>query len=147
MTDIFFRAAAEADSSVIEEHLRASATEAATYRGSVLAGDQGGDEMVFVAGLAGQVLGSVVAVQRSDGTAHVRHLYVVPDAREVGIGDRLLSGLLNQLRSTGCHWLSGAALPGDRQTKNLFERHGLVAQTIVVGRRVSDSSTAEDASQ
>ena len=26
------------------------------------------------------------------------------------------------------------ALPGDRAMKNLFERHGLVAQTIVVGK-------------
>jgi hypothetical protein len=30
--------------------------------------------------------------------------------------------------------LHAATLPGDRSTKNLFERHGLVAQMITVGK-------------
>lgn len=147
MTEIFFRRPVESEMPTIEEHTRAAALEASSYRGSPLPADDVGETIAYVAGIGGVVLGSVVATLKTDGSAHVKRLWVEPDAREVGIGDRLLSGLLDELDRAGCHWVSGTALPGDRQTKNLFERHGLVAQTIVVGRRLNDSSTGEDASR
>lgn len=147
MTTIFFRPAVEADTSIVNRHSAAALKEADSYRGSLPVGEAEGPESAFVAGLAGEVLGSIVVVRNADGTAQVRRVYVEPDAREVGIGDTLLTGALDELRRRGCHWVSGSALPGDRQTKNLFERHGLVAQTIIVGRVLSDSSTGEDASR
>jgi hypothetical protein len=33
-------------------------------------------------------------------------------------------------------WVQSSAMPGDRAMKNLFERHGLVAQTIIVGKKL-----------
>jgi len=64
----------------------------------------------------------------------IHHVFVVPDAREIGLGDALVLHLLDELRGLGVSHVSAHALPGDRAMKNLFERHGLVAQTIVVGK-------------
>lgn len=147
MTDIFFRPATVADEALIDRHITSSRVEASSYRGSTTDDRLVGDELAFVAGMSDVVLGSVIAVRTADGSARIRHLFVEPDAREVGIGDRLVGGLLQELRRVGCHWVGGVALPGDRHTKNLFERHGLVAQSIIVGRKLSDSSTEADVSR
>jgi GNAT superfamily N-acetyltransferase len=74
-------------------------------------------------------------------------VYVEPDAREIGIGDALVLHAIDFLRSQKATWIGAQAQPGDRALKNLFERHGLVAQTIIVGRPVIDPSTEVDASQ
>jgi ribosomal protein S18 acetylase RimI-like enzyme len=62
------------------------------------------------------------------------HRLHVPAHREIGLGDALILHLIEELRSLGVAHVSAHALPGDRAMKNLFERHGLVAQTIVVGK-------------
>lgn len=144
---IFFRPASSGDMVVVEDHTRMSREEATAYRGRLLAHDTGGEELIFVAGLGDSVLGSVVARREQDGSVHIMRVFVEPAAREVGVGDRLVSGLLEVLREWKCPWVSGTALPGDRQTKNLFERHGLVAQSITVGRTLSGSATGADASR
>ena len=41
-----------------------------------------------------------------------------------------------ELQLKNATWLQSSALPGDRAMKNLFERHGLVAQTIIVGKKL-----------
>ena len=64
--------------------------------------------------------------------ARVRQVYVHPDARELGLGDGLLAAALDAARATGCTVLEGTALPGDRETKNLYERAGIKARKIVV---------------
>jgi L-amino acid N-acyltransferase YncA len=67
-------------------------------------------------------------------TAVIHHVYVVPDSREVGLGDSLIQALISDLPSRGVKEIEAQALPGDRGMKNLFERHGLIAQTIIVGK-------------
>lgn len=64
--------------------------------------------------------------------ARVRQVYVHPGARELGLGDGLLAAALDAARATGCTVLEGTALPGDRETKNLYERAGIKARKIVV---------------
>lgn len=147
MTEIFFRRASERDADIVDAHTEASTQEASAYRGSIPEIHVVGEEVSFIAGMGESILGSLVIVRSPDGKAHICRVYVEPSAREIGIGDRLVSGVLEELAQTGCHWVSGVALPGDRQTKNLFERHGLVAQSITVGRSLSGSSTEEDASR
>jgi GNAT superfamily N-acetyltransferase len=66
--------------------------------------------------------------------AVVHHLFVEPDAREVGVGEALLDGAIDWARSHGCLAIESLALPGDRALKNMFERFGLVARAIVVHR-------------
>jgi len=64
--------------------------------------------------------------------AEVRQVYVQPEARELGLGDELLATAMTTARRLGCTRLEGAALPGDRHTKNLYERAGVVARKIIV---------------
>lgn len=64
--------------------------------------------------------------------AEVMQVFVHPEAREVGFGDWLLAAALEAARSQGCTVLEGTALPGDRQTKNLYERAGIKARKITV---------------
>ncbi len=80
---------------------------------------------VVVGYLELQVLGSV---------AVVRQVYVHPEARELGLGDELLATAMGAGRAAGCTVLEGTALPGDRDTKNLYERAGVVARKIVVSK-------------
>ncbi|MEN9646294.1 MAG: hypothetical protein RL238_2963 [Actinomycetota bacterium] len=64
--------------------------------------------------------------------ARVRQVFVHPEARELGLGDALLAAALDAARVAGCTVLEGTALPGDRETKNLYERAGIKARKIVV---------------
>jgi len=64
--------------------------------------------------------------------AEVWQVYVHPEARELGFGDWLLEAALARARELGCTVLEGTALPGDRNTKNLYERAGIKARKITV---------------
>jgi GNAT superfamily N-acetyltransferase len=64
--------------------------------------------------------------------ARVRQVFVHTEARELGLGDALLAAALDAARAAGCTVLEGTALPGDRETKNLYERAGIKARKIVV---------------
>mgnify|MGYP003348556134 CR=1 FL=1 len=59
-------------------------------------------------------------------------VFVEAEARELGLGDALLGTAIDAARRTGCSRLEGSALPGDRLTKNLYERAGVVARKIVL---------------
>lgn len=137
---VFVREAVESDRDVIDRHRVESTSESAQYRGSI---DQPGElthTRSFVGGFGETVFGSITIGQLSSHRWHVSHVFVEPPAREVGIGDALLQHVLHTLAAAGATWISAQALPGDRSMKNLFERHGLVAQTITVGKALNDPS-------
>ncbi len=69
-------------------------------------------------------------------------LYVDPGAREVGVGEAMMDLVLAWSRGRGCRGIDARALPGDRATKNFFERYGLTARAIVV-HRVLDPTVEE----
>lgn len=93
-----------------------------------------GDCLTFVGGLGDTVFG-VIRVRRGvDGAWGIELLHVEEEARGVGIGDALLARAMTDLSAAGVRSLTASAQPGDRSLKNLFERHGLVARTILVGR-------------
>jgi GNAT superfamily N-acetyltransferase len=64
--------------------------------------------------------------------AVVNDVYVTPQARELGFGDELLAAAIDRARASGCELLEGSSLPGDRDTKNLYERAGIKARLITV---------------
>lgn len=66
------------------------------------------------------------------GPAEVVQVFVHPQARELGFGDWLLEAALQAARDAGSTVLEGTALPGDRDTKNLYERAGIKARKITV---------------
>ena len=51
-----------------------------------------------------------------------------PEARELGFGDALLERGDRRRPAVGAALLEGQALPGDRETKNLYERAGITAR-------------------
>ena len=86
---------------------------------------------VWVATIDDAVVG-YLQMQVIGTAAEVMQVFVHPEAREVGFGDWMLEAALAEARSHGCTVLEGTALPGDRQTKNLYERAGIKARKITV---------------
>lgn len=73
--------------------------------------------------------------------ATVRELFVVADARGVGLGEAMMDATIAWATERGCVGIDGYALPGDRATKNFFETFGLVARGIVVHKPLGDPSS------
>ena len=68
-------------------------------------------------------------------------VYVHPDAREVGCGDALVAEARRIAIESGGRRLEAIALPGDRETKNLYERAAITAKAITVAVDFSDPSS------
>lgn len=77
--------------------------------------------------------------QRQRGV--VTHVFVEEPARELGFGDAMLRTAIGQLEALGAEGIEATALPGDRETKNLFERCGLVARKITVYKSLTTASS------
>ncbi len=91
--------------------------------------------VILVAGSNDVVMGYLMARlgrAKSGSIATIEHVFVTKDARNLGIGDALVSMTIAWAKSGSLVALDGSALPGDRETKNLFERSGLVARLITV---------------
>jgi GNAT superfamily N-acetyltransferase len=89
------------------------------------------DAITHVAHIDEVLVGYLVA--GVDGAlARILDVYVTPEARELGFGDELLAATLAAARAAGATTLDGEALPGDRDTKNLYERAGIKARLITV---------------
>lgn len=70
------------------------------------------------------------------GVGVVRQVYVDPEARELGFGDDLLACAIQAIRDAGGTTIESFALPGDRNTKNLFERAAVTARKLIVSKRL-----------
>lgn len=88
-------------------------------------------QLAWVATIDEVVVG-YLQLQVRGTAAEVLQVYVHPEARELGFGDWLLEAALAAARAHGCTVLEGTALPGDRETKNLYERAGIKARKITV---------------
>ncbi len=96
------------------------------------------DALALVGTLDGMVVGhlilEVVPDPGSGPVAVIHELWVTPPARELGVGACLIDAATSWATSTGCKAVDADALPGDRDTKNFFEAHGMVARGIRVSR-------------
>jgi len=88
--------------------------------------------------VVGYALWEIVDDPRRGRIVRVERVHVVPEARELGFGDALLSEIIELGRGEGCVIVEAEALPGDRETKNLYERAGITARNIVVSKRLVD---------
>jgi GNAT superfamily N-acetyltransferase len=86
---------------------------------------------VVVAHIGAVVVGYLV-LTTDNAIACVDDVYVTPEARELGFGDAMLAAATERARSVGCSLIEGYALPGDRDTKNLYERASIKARLITV---------------
>ena len=87
-------------------------------------------------GLYDDVVLGYLELELRGSIAAVVQVYVHPEARELGLGDGMLRAATDAARAAGCTVLEGTALPGDRDTKNLYERAGVVARKIVLSKRL-----------
>lgn len=97
--------------------------------------------VTVVAGIDGVVLGfaslRLHSAAHSTSVAAIDGIFVEEGARELGLGDAMLAALVDGARRLGAEEIEATALPGDRDTKNLFERAGLVARLITVSKPLS----------
>lgn len=89
---------------------------------------------VAVAHIDETVVGYLVAIVGDDRIVRVDQVWVTPLARENGFGDALLAFVIERAKSAGATAVQGESLPGDRHTKNLYERAGIVARLITTYR-------------
>ena len=66
--------------------------------------------------------------------AVVDDIFVTAQARGIGVGEAMMDMLIAEAREAGAVGIDSLALPGDRATKNFFERFGLTARAILVHR-------------
>lgn len=92
------------------------------------------DVGVAVAHIGPVLVGYLVGILGDDRIIRVDQVWVTPEARENGFGDALLAFMIDDARSRGAVAVEGEALPGDRHTKNLYERAGIVARLITTYR-------------
>lgn len=154
------RRAVDADLSVVVEMAAHAAEEMAPLRGgSVWARlearteplresihrDLRADDALVVVGTIDEAVvgyGAVRLVELHDRASlgRVSDIYVLPEARGVGVGEAMMDLLLAWAHARGCIGVDSLALPGDRSTKNFFETHGLVARAITVHRALADAA-------
>ncbi|HUS41550.1 MAG TPA: GNAT family N-acetyltransferase [Ilumatobacteraceae bacterium] len=94
------------------------------------------DGDVYVGTIDEVVIGYLVADLGDDAIVRIDQVWVTPEARELGFGDELLATAIASARARGAIAVEGQALPGDRHTKNLYERAGIVARLITTFRRL-----------
>lgn len=90
------------------------------------------DLSVLVADLDGVVVGYLVGRLSSGDVLMVDEVFVLEEARELGFGDALVEEIQQIGRQRGARRMEAEALPGDRDTKNLWERAGITARLITV---------------
>ena len=114
---------------------QAAITELHTYRGAAEflrdLPDRTQDNIIVVLEHDGKVV-AFASMNVTHDVAVVERIYVAPHARQLGAGASLIDFLSDQARELGCVRLESYALPGDRQTKNLFERAGMKARLLTV---------------
>jgi GNAT superfamily N-acetyltransferase len=93
------------------------------------------DRAVFVGSVDGVVLG-MLDLAIGERIAMVQLAYVHPEARQLGLGDTMIEHAIEAARTACCQAFEGVALPGDRETKNLYERAGITARKITLSTRL-----------
>ena len=154
------RRAVEADIAAVAELATGAAAEMTPRRGGSvwsrlearsgpldesLRRDLRADDALMVVGTIDEAVvgyGAIRLVVLHDGAVlgRVSDIYVVPEARGVGVGEVMMDLLLDWARRRGCIGVDSLALPGDRGTKNFFETHGLVARAITVHRTLVEAA-------
>jgi GNAT superfamily N-acetyltransferase len=98
------------------------------------------DIRVLVAGVDDVVVALAVGRLETTGPLAprvvVEGVFVEERARGIGFGDGLLALLVEWGQNSGAGRIESTALPGDRETKNLFERAGMSARLLIVSRRL-----------
>ena len=94
------------------------------------------DATVLVGTIDDVVVGFAAVVYETlhDGgvLARITELFVLDDARAVGVGELIADEIVREARARGCVGVDAPALPGHRAAKNFFERQGFTARLITM---------------
>jgi GNAT superfamily N-acetyltransferase len=93
--------------------------------------------MVWCGVWEGAVVGYSIAIlskEEDSDIVSITDLYTTPEARDVGVGEVLLETAIAWAIGIGAVAIDAQALPGARESKNLYERLGLTARLITVRR-------------
>jgi ribosomal protein S18 acetylase RimI-like enzyme len=97
----------------------------------------GAEHAVWVATIGDVVVGYLqLRLPARGGIGKVMQVFVLAGAREVGFGDELLATAVEAIVAAGGTEIESFALPGDRDTKNLYERAGITARKLIVSKRL-----------
>lgn len=72
----------------------------------------------------------------------VDEVWVETGARGVGVGEAIMTTVMDWGRAAGCRGIDSEALPGDRVMKGFFERYGLTARLLIMHHRFPGPGTA-----
>lgn len=91
---------------------------------------------VIVGTIDDAIIGFGIAriIDLSDGgrLGEITEVYVEPGAREVSVGETMVSMLTAWCADQGCVGVDATALPGHRAAKNFFEEQGFVARSLTM---------------
>lgn len=100
------------------------------------------ENVAFVGEIDGVPVGFLVAriepmLPQAEGgkIGAIRLIFVDHEAREVGVGEAMLSAAMEVLAARGVSVFDAHVLPGHRLVKNFFEAGGFKARSIVMSRR------------
>ena len=85
--------------------------------------------------LAGYAIASVIT-EGGEQVVLITDIYTTPEVRDVGVGELLLESAIAWATGLDAVAIDAYALPGARESKNLFERFGLTARLITVRRQL-----------
>jgi GNAT superfamily N-acetyltransferase len=95
---------------------------------------EGPSRRLLVGEFEGATVGLATGHLGDRGRGMVDCCYVVPEARRVGVGGALVEALTAWFADAGCSGVDALALPGDRDTKQLYETAGFRARLLVLHR-------------
>jgi len=143
------RTANESERLIIRDLDLASALEGKTFRGSEILEVSLGefesrwpisglrtDVVFFVVSERSDIVGFASLVLSATPKPLLTRIYVNPRARGLGAGAALLRSALDLAIRAGHNGIDAVSLPGDRETKNLYERQGMKARLIIASNEV-----------
>ncbi|MEI7755446.1 MAG: hypothetical protein WCJ32_13580 [Actinomycetota bacterium] len=83
---------------------------------------------------------AVMLLSAANNRGIITHAFVEAEARELGLGDTMVEQFIAAVRTAGLGGIEAVALPGDRETKNMFERAGLTARKLTVYKALPSSA-------
>lgn len=86
----------------------------------------------FEGAVVGLASGHVASPGAGQPVGRVDCCYVEPAARRVGVGGALVAALVSWFRARECGHVDAVALPGDRDSKQLYETAGFKARLLVL---------------
>ncbi|MGI9577762.1 MAG: GNAT family N-acetyltransferase [Microthrixaceae bacterium] len=115
---------------LVEELSRGDDAESVVESFSAGLADEG---VTVLVGYLGEVAVGYGVLTANGSRGRIDELWVEPDARRIGVGTALLHALRELAAAAQMSGIDSVALPGDRDTKNFFEDHAMVARAIIVG--------------